>query len=461
VKRGYETPTPEEIEQTEIKCFRVFIPDHPHYRQAFLGAFHGFTTWGVWKKTTDQRAKLSADLWKEAMEMTMNECPDVDLTNIESSLAGMMTIQSSLVSVLAAIRECICRIATVQENPPAPYPEVPTPPTPEEPPIFSEEPPTNPEPVTDCQRNIWLARVVRGKLTRIAEIMSASFPLNWIGIFKELTRAEGQATMIYRFTMLIVSAFVGVAVLVFSLLGWGVGATFNAWADVFHDYIFSCKVYKNNASPSYSTFAAVVSSLSLSDLGKAFVKVLVWQEMLEDIFNNTVYDENGEPHTGLAHLMPDDCEECPTDNGWRGTTMSACAPLYWTIQSGDVHYYQNGQWCNYVGDNIPSGFTDGFTGSHSDPATGRSPDFTLSANGDYDFYYRAKSFFGAWFVTFSLIDVAADTSVWTGDIPTAEDGALLTFRVPVPLVADTVYRLTVMCHARIFECYDTSWENVP
>lgn len=448
MKRGYETPPPEEIETTAIKCFRVFIPDHPDYRQAFLGALHGFTTWGVWKRTNDQRAKLSADLWKTAMEMTMNECGDIDLTEIETTLSGLVSIQASLANTLTQIRECICRIATATENPPAPYPEVPEPPTPEEPPIFEPGPPSAPISVTDCQRNIFLARVVQGKLTRIAGIMSASFPLNWVGIFQELKAAEGQSTLIYRFTMLVIGAFAGVAVLVFSLLGWGVGATLNAWAELFDDYIFSCKVYKDGLPGDYATFASVVNSMeSLSDLGKMFVKVLVWQEALDDIYANQAFDEDGNIYTGIVHLMPNDCPDCPEESGWKGTTVSCPDGLvYWTSDS-PTRTYQDGIACNGSG---AIGIASGIFGSVISPHQAISMNFELTL-GVYQFAYRYGE--GSGFNIFEVIDATTNTVIFSSAM-TKDNTEIQYLEIDIPATA--LYRVRVVA-VRFFECFDWSW----
>lgn len=74
-ERRYLLPPPGE-EQPDMRCMRVWVPDHPRYREALLGSLKYLSTWRAWESDPAHRARLAASVWRGAYARTMREVVD-------------------------------------------------------------------------------------------------------------------------------------------------------------------------------------------------------------------------------------------------------------------------------------------------------------------------------------------------------------------------------------------------
>ena len=69
---GYPLPDGETY-IPELKCIRVWYPDHYLYKAALMGSLHYLTKWLAWERGKNQRAKGAARAWRKAWEKTTDE----------------------------------------------------------------------------------------------------------------------------------------------------------------------------------------------------------------------------------------------------------------------------------------------------------------------------------------------------------------------------------------------------
>jgi len=65
-------PLPDSVIPDSYFCAKVFIPDRPEYRRAFLGAYFHLSKWVAWERDRDGRGAIAASYWREAIDMTMD-----------------------------------------------------------------------------------------------------------------------------------------------------------------------------------------------------------------------------------------------------------------------------------------------------------------------------------------------------------------------------------------------------
>lgn len=156
--------------------------------------------------------------------------------------------------------------------------------------------------------------------------------------------------------------------------------------------------------------------------------------------------------TGIPTLC-DGCDD--VEGSFKGTGISSCTFDHWSYLSGPASYYESGSWCDGRTHPLPPTFTDGYGGTHANPVNCQSPPFMVDTTGDYEFYYRARSFFGSAAVAVTI--TGNDTVIWSADLPTGTDaGELLGVLIPVPLDSTITYRMRVQVGNKAFECYDDS-----
>ena len=64
---------PDELVPEQYFCAKVFIPDRPEYRRAFLGAYFYLSKWVAWERDRENSGSIAASVWREAVDMTMDE----------------------------------------------------------------------------------------------------------------------------------------------------------------------------------------------------------------------------------------------------------------------------------------------------------------------------------------------------------------------------------------------------
>lgn len=57
-------PLPDPIDDTSRICVKLFIPNIPGHREAFLGAIYNLTRWYAWQQDEDKQAIEAATVWK-------------------------------------------------------------------------------------------------------------------------------------------------------------------------------------------------------------------------------------------------------------------------------------------------------------------------------------------------------------------------------------------------------------
>lgn len=66
----YLLPPPGD-ERPDMRCVRVYVPDHMRYREALLGSISYLSKWVAWESDPLHRARLAADAWSLAIERTI------------------------------------------------------------------------------------------------------------------------------------------------------------------------------------------------------------------------------------------------------------------------------------------------------------------------------------------------------------------------------------------------------
>jgi hypothetical protein len=67
---GYLTP---DTQPADLACMKVYYPAHALYQAALLGSIGYLATWKAWEPDEEKTGKVAAELWKEALEKTVEE----------------------------------------------------------------------------------------------------------------------------------------------------------------------------------------------------------------------------------------------------------------------------------------------------------------------------------------------------------------------------------------------------
>lgn len=74
MKDGYLLP--DQLEPVDDLCFRVYVPNMPEYRRAFLGAYTSLGMWTVWERDSRKGGSIAASRWRDSIDKTLESWPD-------------------------------------------------------------------------------------------------------------------------------------------------------------------------------------------------------------------------------------------------------------------------------------------------------------------------------------------------------------------------------------------------